>query len=246
MPGVEFALQAKRRQLREHGQFLLSPNDLANIQSQSEYEVVQERNELRHIDRILVKNEKRGKKKKGKGVEEYEYSLKPNVHLRVNYDRYGVLMRDELIIKAAEDRWNKSAAEVVRAVLAASLDEDSVLAEGRTHKDVGVNEIVQVIPQSSYPLLVAGMVPASSKSVPELVREYLSILAGEDQMIGNGGAFLKRDGSTNPSYVVELESICKRLKATLLTELVRDRLGDRAARVLAVVAKASKAGETTV
>jgi len=211
------------------------------------YEVVTERNDMRSIDRVLQKTEKLVKKKRGKVVpEEYDYSLRPKIHLRVNYDRYGVLIRDELIIKAAEDRWNKAAAEVLRAVLDASLDEDSVLASCRTHKDVGVNEIVERVPQSSYDLLLAGMPTVGNKSIGEIVRQYLSIMAGEDQMIGNGGAFLERNDATNPGYKVEVESICKHLRASLLTELVRERLGDRAARVLAVVAKASKAGETTV
>jgi len=179
-------------------------------------------------------------------VEEYDYHLGPNIHLRVNYDRYGVLIRDELIIKAAEDRWNVAAAEVMRAILAASLDEDATLADGRTHDDVKLNAIIDRIPQSSHPLLMAGIAGAENSSIPEVVRQYLKILAGEDQVIGNGGAFLQRNDASDPGYKVELESVCRRLRASLLTELVRERLGKKAARVLAVVAKASKAGETTV
>jgi DNA-directed RNA polymerase III subunit RPC3 len=225
---------------------MLSANQLAEVEAESNYEVLMERDEQRNLHRILEKTEKRRKKKKGKDVEEFDYHLKPNIHLRVNFDRFGVLMRDELIIKAAEDRWNKGAAEVVRAVLAASLQDHSVLSDSRTHNEVGVTEIVDRLSPSTHQLLVAGMAGSGSKSVPEIVSQYLSVLAGEDQMVGNGGAFLSRNTMADPGYMVEVESICTRLRASLLTELVRERLGVKAARVLAVVAKASKAGETTV
>ena len=195
---------------------------------------------------MLSQTDKRGKKRKGKGIEDIEYSLNPSISLRINYDRYGVLVRDELIVKAAEDRWNKGAAEVVRAVLAASLVVDSVLANGRTNKEVGVDEIFERIPPTSHVLLTTGMALTSKKPVTEILRQYLSVLAGEDQIVENGGAFLRRNDATSPGYTVELESVCRRLRATLLTEMVRERLGDKAARVLAVVAKASKVGETTV
>jgi DNA-directed RNA polymerase III subunit RPC3 len=240
------SVQAKKRQLiKDTGFTMPSAQSLADLQAKSAYEIETEREELRSLGRVLIKTPKVGKKKKAK--EEFDYSLKPDVALRINNDRYGVLIRDELVVKAAEDRWNKGAAEVVRAVLAASLDEESTLKDTRTLADVGFNEIVERIPNKAYPTLMAGLQGMSSKSTGEIVRTYLAILAGEDQMLANGGAFLRREGSSsNPGFKVELESIAVRLRASLLSELVRQRLNDPAARVLAVVAKAQIASETTV
>ncbi|RSH81385.1 RNA polymerase III subunit C82 [Saitozyma podzolica] len=233
---IQRRFAAKKRQLiKDTGFTMPSAQSLADLQAKSAYEIETEREELRSLGRVLIKTPKVGKKKKAK--EEFDYSLKPDVALRINNDRYGVLIRDELVVKAAEDRWNKGAAEVVRAVLAASLDEESTLKDTRTLADVGFNEIVERIPNKAHVVKVHG----------EIVRTYLAILAGEDQMLANGGAFLRREGSSsNPGFKVELESIAVRLRASLLSELVRQRLNDPAARVLAVVAKAQIASETTV
>ncbi|WVQ99827.1 hypothetical protein IAU59_006970 [Kwoniella sp. CBS 9459] len=241
----------RRQMIMNRGTAMLSAQELENCQLKAAHEVREEREELQDIRRVLVeraKVDKDKKKRKGKtaaAAEEFDYELKTDIHLRVNYDRYGILIRNELIVKAAEDRWNKGAAVVMRAILDATLKDTSVLKDDRTHDPVGVNEIVDRIPHSDYPLLLAGLAVSTKTTVPELVRSYLSVLAGEDQM-GGSGAFLQRDGSTNPGYKVELEAICVKLRENLLSQLVREKLGDKAARVLAVVSKSSKAFETTV
>ncbi|WVR07357.1 hypothetical protein IAU60_004398 [Kwoniella sp. DSM 27419] len=242
-----FALH-RRQLIMSKGTAMLSAQDLENCQLRAAHEVREEQDELQDIRRILIeraKVDKDKKKRKGKVVEEFDYELKNDIHLRVNYDRYGILIRNELIVKAAADRWNQGAGVVVRAILDAGLKDTSVLKDDRTHDAVGVNEIVDRIPHSDYPKLLAGLAVSSKTSVPELVRNYLSILAGEDQM-GGSGAFLQRDGSSNPGYKVELEAICVKLRENLLSHLVREKLGDKAARVLAVVARSNKAFETTV
>ena len=238
----------KKAKFLEKGRVMPTAPEMVNIQAQAMHETREERDNLRSTRQVLNRTAKVGKKKNKKSdTEEFDYSLTQDVALRINHDRYGVLLRDEMVVKAAQDRWNKGAAEVVKAVLEASLDDESSIMDSRTHKDVGFNEIIERIPAALYPTLVAGLAGSSSKPTTEIVKQYLSILAGEDQMLANGGAFLRREGSsTNPGYRVELESVCVRLRASLLSELVRQRLGDKAARVLAVVAKAQKASETTV
>lgn len=135
----------------------------------------------------------------------------------------------------------------MRAVLDASLRDASLLKDDRTHDPVGINSIISLIPPSSAPILLAGLGLSSKSSIPDLVRAYLSVLAGEDQLTGTGaGAFLQREGSTNPGYKVEFEAICVKMREAMLSDLVREKLGDKAARVLAVVTRSSKAFETTV
>ncbi|KAK8854944.1 hypothetical protein IAR55_003683 [Kwoniella newhampshirensis] len=239
----------RRRLVAARGSALLSPQDQSNLNDEAQFEVRQEREGHRDIHRVLIqkaKVEKEKKRRKGKAVEEFDYELKSDIPLRVNYDRYGVLIRNELIVKAAEDRWNKGAGVVMRAILDASLRDTSVLRDDRTHDAVGPVEIMDRIPNTDYPLLLAGLGVSTKTAVSDLVRHYLNLLAGEDQMVGAGGVFLQKEGTTNPGYQVELEAICRRLRETMLTELVRQKLGDKAARVLTVVSKSSKVFETTV
>jgi DNA-directed RNA polymerase III subunit RPC3 len=158
-----------------------------------------------------------------------------------------VLIRNELLIKAAEDRWNKAAGEVLRAILAASLEHQTEAREIRTEQSVGVTAIVAQIPTSVHKLLMAGIAGQSSKSIPEIVRQYLAVMSGDDLASDVTGArFLTHTDHSSPSYFVEIENICTSLKAALLTELVRDRIDEKAARVLAVVARAHFASETMV
>ncbi|WVQ68259.1 uncharacterized protein L199_006466 [Kwoniella botswanensis] len=249
-----------REEMKQNkGTAMLSANDLDHCEKNAQYEIIQERESLQDIRRVLIerpkidkdKSKKRGKNKAafgGGGADEFDYSLQQDVHLRINHDRYGILIRNELIVKAAEERWNKSFGIVMKATLDAALKESSRLNEERTNDSIGINEIVSLIPTEDYKYLTAGLLISSKSTIPDIVRNYLNILSGDDgySISGNNGNFLRRDNGTNPGYIVEFELICKRLKQNLLYQLVREKLGDKAARVLAVVNKSSKAFETTV
>jgi DNA-directed RNA polymerase III subunit RPC3 len=225
---------------------MLSANELDNHQAQAQHETEEERQRWRDTQHVLVKTERAGSKK-NRGPVEYDYSLKPDIPLRINYDRFNVLIRDELIVRAAEDRWNRGVAEVLRATLIAALGDDSHLSDGRTYNAVGFNDILDSIPSSAHPYLFAGMTgisSSSSKAIPEIVRQYLRILVDEDALSGSGTRFLSSD--SDRTYRVELELISNRMRESMMAELVRERLGSKAARVLSVVAKAGKISETMV
>ncbi|WVW85834.1 hypothetical protein I302_107872 [Kwoniella bestiolae CBS 10118] len=248
-----------REEMRiKKGTSMLTPNDIEHCEKNAQYEIIQERENLQDIRRVLIerpridkdKSKKRGKGRQfgGGGGEEFEYSLKQDIHLRINYDRYGIMIRNELIVKAAEERWNKAFGIVMKAILQSALREESRLNEERTNDSIGINDIVSLIPTEDYKYLTAGLMASSKSTIPDIVRHYLSILSGEDgfSLTGNNGNFLRKDNGTNPGYIVEFELICRRLKQNLMYQLVRERLGDKAARVLAVVNRSSKAFETTV
>lgn len=215
------------------------------MRQQAASEIDDERKEYRNPAKAL--KEVKGKKKDRNQSEDDMWDVVEDVPLRVNYDKYNVLIRNEMLIKAAVDRWNEAAGEVLRAALAASLDEQNVTKEIRTEKAVGVNNIVSNIPTAKHKLLIAGMAGSGSKNIPEIVRQYLAVMSGDDLASDNTSTrFMSHSDHSNPSYWVEIEAICTSLKAALLTELVRERIDDKAARVLAVVARAHYASETMV
>jgi DNA-directed RNA polymerase III subunit RPC3 len=230
---------------------MLSANELENITKQSEHETQDQRKEWRDIDHVLVVTERQAGKSKSKtktksgGSGETEYSLKPDISLRLNYDRYNVLLRDEAIIHATEERWNRGAGVVMRAILSNALRDDSTMIDDRTPYGVGLNEILDKIPKESIGDVAAGMDGAKTSRYSEAVKQYLRVMAEEDAAMGSGNPFLSVEMGSS-AYKVEFERIAVKLRENLMAKLVRERLGDHAARVLAVVARAGKVSETTV
>ena len=152
-------------------------------------------------------------------------------------------MRDEMIVKATTERWNIPAGILMRTILDLSLfrDEDSALSDTTTKPELSLTDIVKALKPEQHATMKQGIM-SESNSQSDVVRAYLNVLCGEEQ-VADGRAFLVRAGS---GYQVELERICIQIREAVLTTLVRDRLGEKAARVLAVVARARKASETTV
>lgn len=222
---------------------ILSAAELARIDRDSHEAVDDARKALRHKDRVLIA-------KKAKKDRPTEYSLRPDIPLCINHDRYGILIRDQILVEAARDHWNEGAAEIFRAVLAASLDDESTLADPRTNTAVSVTRVQEHVRKG--PKLVNNIrtvVNGSRSKVSEemLTSEYLAIMSGADQMIDNGTAFLsKQSAGSNPTYYVEIERICVQLRANVLKDIVHERVGAEARRVLSVVMEARLASEQTV
>lgn len=229
----------------EKAQVMLSPNDLENITKQAEHETSEERKKWRDISNVLVVTERNNKKKQKSKEPEIEYSLKPDVSIRLNYDRYNVHIRDEAIIHATEERWNLGAGVIMRAILACALRDESTMTDDRTPVAVGLNEILDRIPKAQLAVVVEGMEGFKISKHVEAVKQFLRLLAEEDAVLGSGSPFLTVEpGST--AYMVEFERIAVKLRENVMAKLVRERLGDHAARVLAVVTRAGKVSETTV
>lgn len=224
---------------------MLSPNDIDNITKQAEHETAEERAKWRDIGNVLVITERNTKKKQKSKEPEIEYSLKPDVSIRLNYDRYNVHIRDEAIIHATEERWNLGAGVIMRAILACALRDESTMTDDRTPVAVGLNEVLDRIPKAHLAVVVEGMEGSKVSKHVEAVKQFLRLMAEEDAVLGSGSPFLSVDsGST--AYMVEFERIAVKLRENVMAKLVRERLGDHAARVLAVVTRAGKVSETTV
>lgn len=250
-PYLTLQVLRKAKIAEKGGLQFFSDNDRNNCLAQAKWEIEQERQEMRETAKVLVQGEKLSKKKKGKGKEdEHVYSLHPDVHLRLNYDRYNVLIRNEIIAGSATEKWNAGAGQIMRVMLESAILEDSSVRDTRTFKEVGVNEILDRMPPKEWEMLASGLYGSLSgkSNMSQITREYLAILAGEDQILqkGKDAPWLIGFGEHDKTYVVALENVANKVRAGMVRELVRERLGERAARVLAIVAAAKRVGEQQV
>jgi len=224
---------------------MLSATELDNTTRQAAHETAEERLEWKNINHVLISTERQKKKTKKSSGPDIEYSLKPDLCLRLNYDRFNVHIRDEVIVHATEERWNKGAGVIMRAILAAALKDESIMSDDRTHMAVNINEIIDKIPKDKVGTIVDGMEGSKATRYADAVKQFLRLMAEEDAVMGSGNPFLSFEPGSS-AYKVEFERIAVKLRENLMAKLVRERLGEQAARVLAVVARAGKVSETTV
>jgi DNA-directed RNA polymerase III subunit RPC3 len=221
---------------------LYSALELSNFADKARDLVTKIDSDLREPMRAIIKKPKLDKKRKSKKDDGFDYSLNQTVHLRLNYDRYGVIIRDELLVKSAADRWNAAAGEITRALLEVALVDESKLKDDAS-VDVGLNQITEGYTKEKLSALQSGIIGAPSKQTVDLIKEFLGVMSGDDRTDRMANAFLGNEGSY---FHLEFAAVAVKLRASLMMDLVRTHLGGKEARVLATVAKAQRITEQTV
>jgi DNA-directed RNA polymerase III subunit RPC3 len=162
----------------------------------------------------------------------------------MNYDRFNLVIRDELLIKAAADRWNVAAGEIMRALLHKAHQDDSTTSE-KISFGVTADAVAESIPKRTQMTVSAGIV-TKSKGMGEIATAYLDVMSNQNNLAREANAFLTADAVGSNTYLVEFEAIAVKIRANLLLDMVRAQLGGRHARVLATVAKAHHITEQQV
>ena len=221
---------------------LATPNEIANWHDDSVKDESRKVAEYRATERALKKNAKVDKRSK-KAKNDEDFALVHRTMLRIDYDRFGVIIRNELLVDCAKDRWNEGAAEITRVVLDQVLGPDSRLGDAESDF-LDVNRLMDKFNKQSAAVLAAGMVGAP-KNTADLIKEYIDLMSGSDRHSDqkNVNAFLAADSGM---YHVAFAIVGVKLRATLMMDLVRSHHGGKAARVLATVAKAHNVSEQMV
>lgn len=237
------AIEREQRRNKEGGKLAFTKNDLEEMRNQTIHAIKYAAAAESSIDRILIKIEKPNSKKL-KGDDKYDFSLNHNIPLRINYDRFGIVIRNELLVKAASDRWNVAAAEVLRAMLRTAHLDTSTLDDSASGP-CGSDAMSNFIPRDRQHVLAAGIV-CKSKSAVDIITAYLEVMTSSGNAGATANAFLTNNESGSSNYEVQYEAIAVKIRANLLLDMVRASLGGRAARVLATVAKAHHITEQQV
>ncbi|KAG9084886.1 RNA polymerase III subunit C82 [Ceratobasidium sp. UAMH 11750] len=225
---------------------IVAPKDARQFRTIAEARIRREREEAEAPSVGIIK--RKGKNKEGSGrpkkrqvVE--EETADPEAYLKVNYLKFNVHIRNQLIASAARDKFNDEAAIVLKGIIKSCEPKMTHLDEIRSDP-VPTNQISQHLPEKMR--LERGI--KGSGSGTSVIRELVSILACADNPTpwGVAGAFLStsgRGGGGGGKVAIEFEAITKRLKRGVLEGAVRDRWGDHACRILRVLDEKGKLHE---
>ncbi|KXN90490.1 DNA-directed RNA polymerase III subunit RPC3 [Leucoagaricus sp. SymC.cos] len=186
----------------------------------------------------------RSRKRKIEEVD--DISIDETVYFRVNFDKFNVHIRNELIVDAAKKRYNNEAATVLRALLKITENSQRNVSEVRSGKsilDVGHDLALRDSPD---PMSVANIVMQLSEedglarglildekkpSNATCIKEYLGMLSCGDNPTpaGKAASFV----SFNSSKVqVEFDIVGRRLRRHVLESVTKEKHGNEGVRIL--------------
>ncbi|KAJ7286042.1 hypothetical protein C8J57DRAFT_1286564 [Mycena rebaudengoi] len=189
-----------------------------------------------------AKDQKGPRSTKRKVVEE-EDVVDPTVYFRVNYAKFNIHIRNTLIEKAAKERFNDSAALVIRATLKVTEPKQKDLSDAKT-EPVSVSNIA--VTMSDADNLASGLIlKTKNPSNTACIKDYLGILSCADNptAAGRAAAFLSY---TSSKVQIEFELICKRLRRRVLESVTRERHGLESVRILRLLLDTGKMDEKRI
>ncbi|KAJ6618308.1 hypothetical protein B0H10DRAFT_1913677 [Mycena sp. CBHHK59/15] len=189
-----------------------------------------------------AKDQKGPRSTKRKVVEE-EDVVDPTVYFRVNYDKFNIHIRNTLIEKAANERFNDGAALVLRATLKVTESKQKDISDART-EPVTVSNIAVTL--SDEEDLASGLIlKTKNPSNTACIKDYLGMLSCADNPTpaGRAAVFLSFGSS---KVQVEFETICKRLRRRVLESVTRERHGPEGVRILRLLLDTGKMDEKQI
>ncbi|KAL1683541.1 RNA polymerase III subunit RPC82-domain-containing protein [Schizophyllum commune] len=177
-----------------------------------------------------------------KREDEEEMEVNDEVYFRVNFDKFNTHIRNQLIEKAARERFNEGAAAVMRAVLKATESTQTGLTEERSDA-VSIGNIILNIPEDAD--LASGLaISASKASKSTCTKHYLDLLACADNPTptGRACAFL----SYGSKIQAEFGLIGRRLRRHVLEASAREKHGANGLRVVRLLLGSGKLDDKQV
>lgn len=110
-----------------------------------------------------------------------------------------------------------------------------------------MTDILNNLSTSQLKQLPHGLTSAPKSKEVALVDAYVQILSSDDALGDTSASFLTREGDAgSAAYRVEFDRVCTRLKAAVLSKLVKEKLSVKAARILQILITGKKLSEQQV
>jgi len=190
-----------------------------------------------------AKKELKGARLIKRKVDEDEETVDDSVHFRVNYDKFSIHIRNSIIEQAVRQRYNDSAALVIKAALKVTESSQNSLSDPRSDPISATNIAVQLADEHD---LSEGLVTTSKKpSNTTCIKDYLGILSCADNPTpsGRAGAFVSFGSS---KVQVEFETISRRLRRRVLESVTRERHGTEGVRIIRLLLNTGKMDEKQI
>ncbi|KAH7107752.1 RNA polymerase III subunit RPC82-domain-containing protein [Auriculariales sp. MPI-PUGE-AT-0066] len=179
-----------------------------------------------------------GRPTKKQAVEDSD--IDDEVYWRVNYAKFHVHLRNNLLVAAAADRFNNAAGEVLKATLSVAEPKTNNVSDVRSDALPIIN-VVNSIPANVN--IFSGLATSASKSssTTTLVKEFVGILSAADNPTpaGIAGAFLSTSATVG-KVQVEYDTIHRRLRRRVLEGVVRERFGEDSVRLVRILMDTGK------
>ncbi|KAF9484716.1 hypothetical protein BDN70DRAFT_825237 [Pholiota conissans] len=165
------------------------------------------------------------------------------VYFKVNYERFGIHIRNAVIETAARDKFNEGAAIVMRAAMKATEITQLTLSESRS-VPTSISNIAMKVPDDAN--LAAGLV-YSTKKVANItcIKDYLGMLSSADNPTPEGRASSFLSYSTS-KVQVEFEMIARRLRQNVVESVAQDKHGAEGLRILRLLSHSGKVDEKQI
>lgn len=166
-----------------------------------------------------------------------------SVYFRVNFDKFNTYIRNKLIEMAAGERFNRSAAVVMRAALQTTGSRQKSVSDARSDP-TSTAAIAMLISDDDD--LSTGLVASTKKaSSASLVKDYLGLMSAVDNPTPAGKAASFISLIDNKVYV-EFEIVSKRLRRRVLEAVARERHGDDGVRIVRLLLDIGKMDEKQI
>lgn len=166
-----------------------------------------------------------------------------SVYFRVNFDKFNTYIRNKLIEMAAGERFNRSAAVVMRAALQTTGARQKSVSDARSDP-TSTAAITMLISDDDD--LSTGLVASTKKaSSASLVKDYLGLMSAVDNPTPAGKAASFISLIDNKVYV-EFEIVSKRLRRRVLEAVARERHGDDGVRIVRLLLDIGKMDEKQI
>ncbi|KAG1858366.1 RNA polymerase III subunit RPC82-domain-containing protein [Suillus subalutaceus] len=178
---------------------------------------------------------------KKKAIE--EDMVDDGVYFRVNFDKFNTYIRNKLIEMAAGERFNRSAALVMRATLKATEVRQKSVSDARSDPTSTAAIAILISDDDD---LSTGLVTSTKKaSSASLVKDYLGLMSAVDNPTPAGKAASFISLIDNKVYV-EFGIVSKRLRRRVLEAVARERHGDDGVRIVRLLLDIGKMDEKQI
>ncbi|KAF5372865.1 hypothetical protein D9758_001710 [Tetrapyrgos nigripes] len=186
------------------------------------------------------------------------------IHFRVNPDKFAVHLRNELIVKAARERFNEGAALVVRAALKLTENGQIDVREAKSEPISISNIALHLSSAEDLEILHSGLIYSSSsssskKSLPSsttCIKDYIGMLSCADNPTpqGRAQAFLSFTRSSSGAsssagggkIQIDFDIIAKRLRRKLLETVTKEKFGAEGLRIVRLLLDGGKMDEKQI